>query len=89
MSFRELFPTLRMPVHQQRDRRRAGLGFDVDQEAAVGRDIVLLAATGNVQSAAAAAAAAAAAGFSNSVSPRQDFECVESEYKIVGCNPAA
>jgi len=81
MSFRELFPTLRMPVHQQRDRRRAGLGFDVDQEAAVGRDIVLLAATGNVQS--------AAAGFSNSVSPRQDFECVESEYKIVGCNPAA
>ena len=84
MSFRELFPTLRMPVHQQRDRRRAGLGFDVDQEAAVGRDIVLLAATGNVQS-----AAAAAAGFSNSVSPRQDFECVESEYKIVGCNPAA
>jgi len=80
MSLRELFPTLRMPVHQQRDRRRAGLGFDVDQEAAVGRDIVLLAATGNVQS---------AAGFSNSVSPRQDFECVESEYKIVGCNPAA
>jgi len=81
MSFRELFPTLRMPVHQQRDRRRAGLGFNVDQEAAVGRDIVLLAATGNVQS--------AAASFSNSVSPRQDFECVESEYKIVGCNPAA
>ena len=70
-----------MPVHQQRDRRIAGLGFDVDQEAAVGRDVVLLAATGNVQS--------AAAGFSNSVSPRQDFEYVESEYKIVGCNPAA
>src|SRR5215831_7493527 len=42
MSFRELFPTLRMPILQERNRGRSWIFQDhINKEAAVARNIIL------------------------------------------------